>query len=270
MVAFADELPQPGAYQGKRKMTTMTADSARSDVQWFYVWMAGIFVLIGFGGFIPTYWAKLATGQFHGAPIFHIHGALFFSWTLLFLAQTVLVASGQTPRHRNWGMAGLSLATAMGCTVVVAVITSIKVAGSLGMGDEARRFAIVPMLGLVLFAGFVGVAIANVRNPELHKRCMLLANIPLMHAAIARIFMLLFAPADAKGPPPVFVAVPPALFIDLLMVAAIVYDWRRNGRVHRAYLVGGGILLATQLLMVPLSTTAAWMSIAKGLESLAG
>ena len=33
--------------------------SARSDAQWFYVWMAGVCVLIAFGGFIPTYWASL-------------------------------------------------------------------------------------------------------------------------------------------------------------------------------------------------------------------
>ena len=195
---------------------------------------------------------------------------LFFAWTLLFLLQTVFVASGRTPRHRNWGMAGISLATAMGITVVLAAINSIKVASGIGMGDEARRFAIVSLSGLLLFAGFLTVAIANVRNADLHKRLMLLANIPLMHAATARLFMTAFAPQDAKGPPPVFVAVPPGLCVDLLVVAAIIHDWRRRGRPHPAYLVGGGLLLAVQLLLIPISASPAWMAIARWVESLAG
>ena len=247
-----------------------SADSMRRDAKWFYVWMAGIFVLIAFGGFIPTYWTKLAAGTFKGMPILHIHGMLFFAWTLFFLAQTTLVATGHTPNHRNWGMAGISLATAMGFTVVFAVINSIKVAATIGMADEARRFSVVSLSGLAVFAVFMWVAIANVRNSDLHKRLMLLAMIPLMHAAMARLFMTAFAPADAKGPPPVFVAVPPGIFVDLLIVAAIVHDWRKRGRPHPAYLIGGTILLAVQLLAVPISTTATWMVIAKWVESLAG
>ena len=40
-------------------------------------------------------------------------------------------------------------------------------------------------------------------------------------------------------------------------------------RPHPAYLIGGGIVLATQLLRVPLSTTAAWRAIANGMLALA-
>ena len=251
-------------------MNPNNSASARSDAQWFYVWMAGVCVLIAFGGFIPTYWAKLAAGTFKGAPILHIHGMLFFTWTLFFLAQTTFVATGRTPKHRNWGLAGISLATAMGITVVLAAINSIKAAETIGMGDEARRFTIVSLSGLALFAAFLGLAIANVRRAELHKRFMLLAMVPLMHAATARLFMTAFAPADAKGPPPVFVAIPPGLFVDLIIVAAIIHDWRTRGRPHRVYVIGGAILLAVQLLSVPLSAEPTWMAIAKWVQSLAG
>ena len=244
--------------------------SARSDSQWFYVWMAGAGVLIAFGSFIPTYWAKLSAGTFNGAPILHIHGMLFFAWTLFFFAQTVFVATGYTPKHRRWGLAGISLATAMGITVVLAAINSIKVAETIGMGDEARRFAIVSLSGLALFAAFLGLAIANVHRADLHKRFMLLAIVPLMHAATARVFLTAFAPADAKGPPPVFVALPPGLLVDLLIVVAIIHDWRTRGRPHRVYVIGGAILLAVQLLTVPISAGPTWMAIAKWVQSLAG
>jgi hypothetical protein len=94
--------------------------------------------------------------------------------------------------------------------------------------------------------------------------------VPLMHAAMARVFLMLFAPRGAVGPPPVFVSVPPGIFVDLLIVAAIIYDWRTRGRPHAVYLIGGPVILAVQLLSVPLSATAAWMSIAAHVESLAG
>jgi hypothetical protein len=239
-------------------------------VRTFYVWMAAVFVLIAFGGFVPTYWAKVATGTFGGAPILHLHGAIFFTWTLFFLVQTALVASGRILDHRSWGLAGVSLATAMVFTIVLAAINSIRVAGAIGMADEARRFAYVSLSGAVLFTGFVASAIVWVKRAELHKRLMLLAMIPLMHAAFARVFAALFAPADAKGPPPVFVSVPPGLIVDLLLVAAMVYDWRTRGRPHPVYWIGGALLLANQVLAVPLSASATWMAIATWVQSLAG
>lgn len=251
-------------------MTSTVPDPRDGAARWFYVCMAGICVAIAFGGYIPTYWSRLATGTFSGAPILHIHGMLFFAWTLFFLAQTTLVATGRTPNHRNWGMAGISLATAMGITVVLAAINSIKVAEGIGMGDAARRFSFVSLSALVMFAAFITLAIANVRRAELHRRFMLLARVPLMQAAMARLFMIAFAPADAMGPPPVFVAIPPGLFVDLLIVVAIVFDWRTRGRPHPVYVAGGAILVAVQLSSVLIAASATWMSIARWVESLAG
>lgn len=195
---------------------------------------------------------------------------LFFAWTLYFAAQTLLVATGRTPNHRQWGLAGISLATAMGITVVPAAIDSIKVASAAGMGDEARRFSMLTFSGLAVFALSVTLAIANVRNSEVHKRWMLLAMVPLLHAAMGRVFRAAFAPADAKFPPPVFVTIPSALFVDLLIVAAMVFDWRTRGRPHRVYWIGGALLLAVQLLNVPISTSPTWMAVVRWIESLAG
>src|SRR5215469_13271948 len=108
-------------------MVVASIGAERAPGQRFYVGMAAVFVLIAFAAFTPTYWGKLAAGSYRGAPITHIHGALFFFWTLSFFAQTALVATGRTPDHRRWGLAGISLATAMGFTVVLASINSMKV-----------------------------------------------------------------------------------------------------------------------------------------------
>ncbi len=238
--------------------------------RWFHVFMALAVVAVAFGGFMPTYWTRLGQPSFSVAPIIHIHGALFFAWTLFFLAQTLLVATGRVQDHRAWGLAGISLATAMGISVVLASINSMKVADSLGVGDAGRQFSIVALSALVLFGTFITLAIVNVRRPEAHRRYMLLAVVPLLHAAMARVFMTLFAPAGAVGPPPIFVAVPPGLFVDLFIVAAMAHDWRTRGRPHRIYVVGGACIVAVQLLIVPLGAMSAWTSIAGSIQGLAG
>ena len=250
-------------------MVAVSVESGRRSAHRFYVGTAAVCVLIAFGGFIPTYWAKLASGTFTGAPINHIHGALFFTWTLFFFAQTWLVAAGRTPDHRMWGMAGISLATAMSISVVLGAIDSIRSAPPEFM-DRARQFTIVPLFALVLFVIYFALAIAKTKKPEVHKRLMLVAMVPLMHAAIFRIFKLLFAPPGAVGPPPAGLSFAPGLVADLFIVAAMIRDWRAEGRVHRVYLISLPVLVLQEFLNGPISMTNGWMSVARWVESLAG
>jgi hypothetical protein len=247
-----------------------TTPNVRSEGRNFYVWMAGAFVLVAFGGFTPTYWAKLATGTFHAAPIYHIHGILLFSWTCFFFVQTALVANGRTLDHRAWGLAGIALFSILMCSILVTELTSIKRDEPDGFGDAARRFSAVTLTAWPLLAALFTLAIVNIRRPEVHKRLMTLLMIAIMTPAIARVFVTLFAPPGALGPPPPFVSFPPSLVADLFLVVAIVRDWRLLGRPHPVYVYGGIVLLAQQLLSVPIAATATWMHIAKAFESLAG
>lgn len=247
-----------------------TASAARSERRNFYVWMAGGFLLVAFGGFVPTYWAKVATGSFHAEPIIHIHGALLFSWTCFYFVQTALIAAGRTLKHRAWGLAGISLFTAMMCSILVGQEAVLARNAALGFGDAALRFSAVTLLTWPLMAVFFTLAIVKIRQPEAHKRLMTLLMIGMMTPAIARLFLTFFAPPGLVGPPPPFVATPPGLVADLFLVVAIVRDWRLLGRPHPVYVYGGIVLVTQQLLTAPIAATATWMHIAKAFESLAG
>ena len=83
------------------------------------------------------------------------------------------------------------------------------------------------------------LAIAAIRKPETHKRLMLLAGISLLDAAVARWFLTFLAPPGPLGPPPVPVTIPPALVAYLLLVVAMIFDWRTRGRPHPVYVYGG-------------------------------
>lgn len=255
-------------------MTTVsdTISTRRPDDRTFYVWMAGAFMLIAFGGFLPTYWMPVVGGTFHRPPIIHIHGLMFFTWTCFFFAQTALVAAGRTPDHRSWGLVGIALFSVMICTVLAGQVAILKLNDQLGFGDQARHFAAVSLTPLPLFIAIFALAIAKVRQPDVHKRLMILVMTMLMQPAIARVFITFLAPAGASesGPPPPFVAVPPGLVADLLIVVAMVHDWRSRGRPHRVYLYGLPLIVANQVIMVPIAASAGWMAFAKAFEGLLG
>lgn len=246
----------------------MSASPARDFTRWFYVWMAGVFVLIAFGGFAPTFWLQLPSGTFVGSPLLYLHGILFSAWTLFFLMQTTLVARGRVVRHRAWGLLGISLATAM---VLVGFSVADEALGrrlAVGQGDPARAFHIATISMITCFAVLVGAAIAFVARPEVHKRLMLLATISVLPPAIARLFFAVNVGIAAGlrpglGPPRTVDSVlMAALIADALIAVCMIYDWRTRGRIHRVYLFGGGIIVAVHLLRGPASTTQWWYSIA--------
>jgi hypothetical protein len=250
--------------------TVAIAPDVRAESRNFYVWMAGAFLLIAFGGFTPTYWAKIASGTFHAEPIIHVHGILLFTWTCFFFVQTVLVASGRILDHRAWGLAGISLFSIMMFSILVGEATVLKRSEALGLGDAARRFAAVTLCAWPLMAAIFTLAIVNIRKPDVHKRLMVLLMVGTMTPAIARVFITFFAPPGVAGPPPPFVSIPPGLVADLLLVVAMVHDWRTRGRPHPVYVYGGLALIAVQVGAVALSATPAWVHIARAFQSLAG
>lgn len=242
---------------------------ATPQARYFYFYMALACVAVAFLGFAPTYWVPMASGKLAPMPVVHFHGLLFFAWTLYFAFQSWLAASGQIARHRTIGMIGVSLATAMTIFGFLVAVNVMKRSAALGLTDEGIAFAIVPLSGIAFFAVVFTLAIANVRRPEIHKRLMLLAGISLLDAAVARWFLTFLAPPGPLGPPPVPVTIAPALVAYLLLVAAIVFDWRTRGRPHPVYVYGGITLVAVKLLNWPISTTPLWHSFAGGILALA-
>jgi hypothetical protein len=224
---------------------------------------------VAFLGFAPTYWLPMAKASFPPIPVVHFHGLLFFAWTLYFVFQTWLAASGRIARHRTMGMIGVSLATAMTIFGFLVAVNAMKRSAAAGLTDEGIAFAIVPLSGILFFAVVFTLAVAATRRPETHKRLMLLAAISLLDAAVARWFLTFLAPPGSSGPPPVPVTIAPAFVAYLLLVVAIVSDWRTRGRLHPVYLYGGAALIAVKLLNWPISLTPAWHSFGGGILALA-
>jgi hypothetical protein len=251
-------------------MTTLIDDRrvrARdaSPARYFYLHMALACAATAFLGFAPTYFVPLANRTLSASPVIHFHGLLFFTWSLYFVIQTWLAASGRMVNHRALGIAGVSLATAMTIFGFLASVHVMQHSAALGQKEAGIAFSIVPMSGIAFFAGVFVLAIMNTGKPEIHKRLMLLAAVSILDAAIARWFLTFLAPPGPPGPPPVPVTIAPAMVASLLLVVAMVRDWRTEGRVHPVYITGTLAMLTVKILNWPVSETAAWHSFAGGI-----
>jgi hypothetical protein len=178
---------------------------------------------------------------------------------ILLIAQTSLVTAGRTDLHRKLGASGVVLACAM---VVLGVFGALVAAGRptgfFGVPVPALQFLAVPLFDMALFATFVALAVANRRDPQSHKRWMLLATVNLLTAGIARWPGLMPA-----GGPLAFFAI-----TDLFIVALAVWDWRSQGRVHRVTRIGGIALVVSQPLRLAVSGTSAWLAFASWATAL--
>lgn len=257
-------------------MAATAIDPARRTMGTFYVWMAALFVLIAFSGFAETYWLQLPAGTFTGSPLLHLHGLLFSAWTLFFLSQTWLAANGRMQHHRAWGVAGVSLATAMVFVGEATGIASMQKGVADGYAHAARAFAIVPITAAILFAVLVAWAVVTVKKPEIHKRLMMLATLSILQAPLGRFFFLTIGGGGGPGsrpgsgpPAPVATTAGPGVLVVALIVATTIYDWRKNGRPHPVYLVGGAAVAIVELGRAMLGDTGPWQAIAEALGSFA-
>lgn len=260
---------------------TDIAASGRPAVQAgraFYFWMALAALAVAVIGFLPSYFMPLASGQFVAPRIVHVHGALFFSWCLFFCVQTWLVANGRTGAHRELGVLGAALASMMVLIVMVTMGVMTNFRAGFGNYEAALVFSWVQASGMIFFGACVWLAIANARQPEVHKRLMLLGTLSLLDAPIARwvgpaLAMMAGAP---PGPPPAGF-VPPfdsviiaGLLADILVLIAIAFDWRKLGRPHSVYLWGGALLLIMQLSREAIGSTPLWRAIAAWVAGAGG
>ena len=129
----------------------------------------------------------------HGIPerigVIAIHALLFFGWTLFLICQTWLAGSGNIARHRDVGMIGVSLATAMTIFGVLAAINVARRAIADDFADAGEAFMIVPMAAMLSLAVLVIAAIVNMRRSDWHKRLMISATAVFLEAPLARPFI---------------------------------------------------------------------------------
>jgi len=174
-----------------------------------------------------------------------IHVTLFLTWTALFAAQTLLIATRRARTHRRLGYASLAVAAAMILTAPELAIGFARRGGP--DGGDPLAFLLVLLTDILLFTAFVGGAIYFRRRRDVHKRLMILAMLDLLPAAIVR---------WPIAPPNVGPAVTGVVLV--LIAALVVNDFAVQRRAHPASVWGGLLLLGSIPLRFAVAQTALW------------
>jgi hypothetical protein len=229
--------------------------------RWFFTSTALLMLVLVIIGFAPSYYLSGIIGPPPGlkpaTTLVHVHAFLFSGWMLLFVLQTQLVAWRRTDLHRALGTIGFVMLPAM---IVIATVSALY-----GVHRESGppmipplTFLAVPLLDIPVFALLIGGALANRRTPLTHKRLMFIAMIGMMSPAIGRMPL----PPPFVGPVAIF-ALP-----DLFLLALMLFDLMTLGRVHRATIWGGLLLVSSQILRVLIWETEGWLAFARWASGL--
>jgi hypothetical protein len=216
-------LVQTSPQIGKRKIVE----------RWFFVGMAFAMIAISIAGFGPS----LVNPTGRRAPLSRLaaaHGIVFFVWLLLFLAQSLLVAARRVNWHRRLGIASTFVLAAMlplGYEATIAMTRrGFDLSGDQHVDPHPRAgiqldpltSSIFNFAYLATFAILAILAICYRRQPAIHKRLMLFANIELIGAPVAHIL------GHANLLTPATVMIPLAMFL----LAAVARDYLVEGRIH--------------------------------------
>jgi len=238
------------------KVTTYPRASERR----FYIAVGIIVVVICLAGFGPSIVDPASRNQpLPMTPLVVTHTIAASAWVLLFLVQTILVATGRTSIHRRLGVLGLLIGIVF---VVSGFVTGVEEArrGFDLSGDLVRRgtavdpaFILAPVNGFGLFAALTGAGLWFRRRPDVHKRLMALTMLGgIVGAPIAHLVGHYPALQIGGG-----VLAPLSNLVLLSLVA--IHDRLTLGRIHPVSLWGGlGAFLWLFLFFTFVAPTPAW------------
>jgi hypothetical protein len=229
----------------------------------FYLGMAILILLIMFAGFAPSFYMRGTVPPYrpylpmNGTVL--LHGLLFTSWLLLFVAQASLISAKRPDLHRKLGLAAFVLLPAM---IVIGFMTALDgVARHSGPPDiSPLTWLAVPVFDIPVFTGLIGAALYKRRDPQVHKRLMLCALISLTPPGTGRLPGL-----NALAP---FPTVEVGAQV-LLLGALAIWDLRSRGRVHPVTIIAGVVMIGSWLLRIAIWQTEGWMNLAAWLASFA-
>jgi hypothetical protein len=207
--------------------------------RWYFTGMAVVMLVVSIAGFAPA----IAHPASRRAPLTFLaaaHGIVFLAWLLLFLAQSLLVATRRVGWHRRLGLTSIFL---LALIVPLTYVTSIgmvrrgfDLSGDLHIDPhpqietggtltvDAATGSVFNFAGLLIFAVLATAAICYRRRPEIHKRLMLFANVEMMQAPSGHLL--------GHFPPLVLTPGTSLLSFSIFLLAAVARDYLVAKRIH--------------------------------------
>ena len=221
----------------------------------FYLTMAIVSAVLIFAGFAPSFYLK---SVIHAPPplsaLTITHGLVFTGWMALFIVQPALIAAKRPEVHRQLGILGALL---FGAMVTLGISTAIT-AGRLGhappLAPPPLAFMALPLFGIVGASVLVACALWNRRRSDWHKRLMLASFFIMTGPGTGRLAIPLGFAAQAT-----WVSV---VVAEILLLAAIAYDYNGYKRVHPAYVLAAAVYGVMHIALAWAIGSPGWMAFA--------
>lgn len=230
-------------------MATVAGASRVENTRFFSI-MAAIMSLVIVAGFS----LNLAMGRssFAAPWPFHVHAVIFMSWIALYLAQHFSIASGNRDLHVRLGkLAYLLVPLMVAAGALIMIVVARLTGGPFFFHVSEFLWSNLSLLGL--FGGLAWWALRQRRYTGWHRRLMLCAMAILTGPGLGRLLPLPLMIPHAWTITVCATMVFPAI--------GMIADWRRDGRVHPAYLWGLGLYVAVFVLSVAIAHTAFGMAV---------
>lgn len=181
---------------------------------------------------------QLAMGRSSfGAPLrVHVHAVLFMGWVAIFLAQSLFATRGPMQLHRKLGWIAMGwMVLMLGAAMVVIVAMARN--GTVPFFFLPQHFLLADPFILLGFMGLTAGAVVMRHRTDWHARLHMGGMAILTGPAFGRLLpMPLLVPYAFE-----IAGIGSALFL----LAGMIRDMRRLGKVHPAWWIGLGVLVGT-------------------------
>lgn len=215
-------------------MATLASEARPANDNGFFAGMTIVMALVVIAGFSTQFLAGRST--FQSPPIVHAHAAIFMGWIVLFVTQSMLITRGSPRLHRKIGWVAAGWTAAMVIAGIAMTVRDARV-GHTPFFFTPQSFLILNPVTVLTFAGLIWVALRQRRYTGWHRRLIICAMTSIMGPGFGRLL-----PLPLMMPYAFEIAWVAGL---VFPIAGMVYDKRRNGRVHPAWYAGVAVLLIT-------------------------
>lgn len=201
--------------------------------KYFYFAMSLLIAAVVIYGFSNTIDHRLIHANPRPPMLLWVHAALFSSWVAFYILQSTLVRIRKVKIHRTLGWVGAALGTSMVAVGPWVAVVMARFDTTQLHRPNRDAFLLVPLTDILAFAIFFGLAIVWRKNPERHRRLMLIGTCVLTGAAFGRMPLMHSALHFYGG-------------IDGLILLGASRDLLVSRRIHTVYLIAIPLLVAAQ------------------------
>lgn len=220
--------------------------------KYFYTCIGFLFLILTFLGFFPSF-QNMRHGSLQVHWLTHFHSLVMTSWLLLYLTQTMLIATGNLRIHRSLGILSFAVGISVIITMIVVsfhfLIANHPPEGSFIFDTLLFDFSEIPCFSLLFLWGMK----LRKRDSGAHKRLLTLATVALLLAAVDRIQRNNAFPSLGVEYP-----ITSFIYLNILLVPLFVYDFIMLKRIHKITLIGTAIIIFLQVIVNNAYQSPAW------------